>query len=69
VRTRLLDIGLEDTAYPFLLFVSQAETDAVLNEHLAARGVEVERGVELVSFAADEHPVSCTLRHQDGSSE
>ena len=36
VRTRLFDIGLEDTAYPFLLFISQAETEAVLNEHLAA---------------------------------
>src|SRR5829696_6336596 len=30
VRTRLFDIGLEDTAYPFLLFISQAETEAVL---------------------------------------
>jgi hypothetical protein len=44
VRTRLFDAGLEDTAYPFLLFISQAETEAVLNEHLAARGVHVERG-------------------------
>ena len=57
VRTRLFDIGLEDTAYPFLLFVSQAETEAVLSEHLAARGVRVERGVELVAFAADEQQV------------
>jgi 2-polyprenyl-6-methoxyphenol hydroxylase-like FAD-dependent oxidoreductase len=69
VRTRLFDIGLEDTSYPFLLFVSQAETEAVLNEHLAARGIQVERGVELVAFAADEHHVTCTLRHRDGSSE
>lgn len=69
VRTRLFDIGLEDTAYPFLLFVSQAETEAVLNEHLAARGLQVERGVELVDYAADEEGVACTLRHQDGSIE
>jgi 2-polyprenyl-6-methoxyphenol hydroxylase-like FAD-dependent oxidoreductase len=69
VRTRLFDIGLEDTAYPFLLFISQAETEAVLNEHLAARGIHVERGVELVAFAADEQHVACTLRHQNGSSE
>jgi hypothetical protein len=34
---RLFDIGLEDTAFPFLLFISQAETEAILNEHLAAR--------------------------------
>ena len=42
---RLFDVGLEDTAYPFLLFVSQAETETVLNEHLAGRGIEVERAV------------------------
>jgi 2-polyprenyl-6-methoxyphenol hydroxylase-like FAD-dependent oxidoreductase len=69
VRTRLFDVGLEDTAYPFLLFISQAETEAVLNEHLAARGVHVERGVELVALAAKEQHVACTLRHQDGTTE
>jgi 2-polyprenyl-6-methoxyphenol hydroxylase-like FAD-dependent oxidoreductase len=69
VRTRLFEVGLEDTAYPFLLFVSQAETEAVLNEHLAARGVHVERGVELVALAAAEQHVACTLRHRDGSTE
>jgi 2-polyprenyl-6-methoxyphenol hydroxylase-like FAD-dependent oxidoreductase len=69
VRTRLFDIGLEDTAYPFLLFVSQAETEAVLNDHLAARGVPVGRGVELVACAAAEEHVACTLRHEDGSME
>jgi 2-polyprenyl-6-methoxyphenol hydroxylase-like FAD-dependent oxidoreductase len=69
VPIRLFDVGLEDTAYPFLLFVSQAETEAVLNEHLAERGVEVERSVELVTFSAGEQHVTCTLRHCDGSTE
>jgi 2-polyprenyl-6-methoxyphenol hydroxylase-like FAD-dependent oxidoreductase len=69
VHTRLFDVGLEDSAYPFLLFVSQAETEAVLNEHLAARGVHVERGVELVALAVEEQQVACTLRHQDGTTE
>jgi 2-polyprenyl-6-methoxyphenol hydroxylase-like FAD-dependent oxidoreductase len=69
VPIRLFDVGLQDTAYPFLLFVSQAETEAVLNEHLAEQGIEVERGVELVTFTADEQQVSCTLRHRDGSTE
>ena len=69
VRTRLFDIGLEDSAYPFLLFISQAETETVLNEHLAARGVHVERGVELVALAAEERQVACMLRHQDGTTE
>src|SRR5262247_3045461 len=38
----LFDVGLEDTAYPFLLFVSQAATEDVLNEDLAERGIGVE---------------------------
>lgn len=50
VRLPLFDIGLDDTAYPFLLFLSQAETEAVLAEHLAGRGAAVERGVELTAL-------------------
>lgn len=69
VSVRLFDVGLEDTAYPFLLFISQAETEAVLNEHLAAHGVDVERPVELLGFKAGEDDVICTLRHGDGATE
>jgi 2-polyprenyl-6-methoxyphenol hydroxylase-like FAD-dependent oxidoreductase len=69
VRIRLFDIGLEDTAYPFLLFISQAETEAVLNEYLAVHGVHVERRVELLSFEDHAEDVTCTLRHPDGSAE
>src|SRR5829696_5720571 len=69
VPIRLFDVGLEDTAYPFLLFVSQAETEALLNEHLAEHGIEVERGVELVSVSRGEQEVTCTLRHRGGSTE
>jgi 2-polyprenyl-6-methoxyphenol hydroxylase-like FAD-dependent oxidoreductase len=69
VRVRLFGLGLDDTAYPFLLFVSQAETEQVLGDHLAAGGVQVERQVELVGFHADPDGVSCTLRHADGRTE
>ncbi len=68
-RVRLFGLGLDDTAYPFLLFVSQAETEAVLDGHLAGHGVHVERRVELVAFHADPNSVSCTLRHADGRTE
>ena len=66
VSVRLFETGLEDTAYPFLLFVSQAETEDVLNRHLAAGGVEVERGVELVDCTSDCEGVACTLRDRAG---
>ena len=66
----LFDMGLDDTAYPFLLFLSQAETDAILGEHLAGHGVTVERGVELVGMRDEPGHVACTLRHHgDGRTE
>jgi 2-polyprenyl-6-methoxyphenol hydroxylase-like FAD-dependent oxidoreductase len=69
VRVRLFGLGLDDTAYPFLLFVSQAETEQVLLDHLAATGVRVERRVELAGFHAGADGTSCTLRHGDGRTE
>src|SRR5258708_11544876 len=41
----LFDLGLDDPAYPYLLFVSQGQTERVLVEYLAAAGLAVERGV------------------------
>jgi 2-polyprenyl-6-methoxyphenol hydroxylase-like FAD-dependent oxidoreductase len=58
-----------DTKYPFILFVSQAETERLLGEHLGSRGVAVERGVELVDFSPNGDRVECTLRHSDGRRE
>jgi 2-polyprenyl-6-methoxyphenol hydroxylase-like FAD-dependent oxidoreductase len=65
----LFDIGLDDTAYPFLLFLSQAETEAILERYLATRGTLVERGVELVGLAERPDAVTCELRHLDGTTE
>lgn len=69
VPVRLFDIGIEDTAYPFLLFLSQAETERILNGHLARGGVRVERGTELVGLADGEDAVTCTVRDRDGREE
>lgn len=68
-EVRLGDFGATDTRFPFILFVSQAETEALLGEHLAARGVTVERGTELVAFAPDADGVSVTLRDRAGAEE
>jgi 2-polyprenyl-6-methoxyphenol hydroxylase-like FAD-dependent oxidoreductase len=69
VRIRLFGLGLDDTAYPFLLFVSQAATEQILLDHLTGRGRPVERGVELVGFRADPDAVTSALRHRDGRTE
>ncbi|MFF7887689.1 FAD-dependent monooxygenase [Streptomyces sp. NPDC020794] len=69
VQMPLFDIGLADTAYPFLLFLSQAETEDVLSERLAAHGVVIERGTELVQLEPKGLYASCRLRYGDGAEE
>jgi len=63
------DIGVVDTEFPYILFISQAETEAVLDAHLAAVGRKVERGVEVVALSPEASGVVCTLRHLDGREE
>src|SRR5918994_778786 len=63
------DIGVDDTPYPFLLFVSQEETERMLEKHLEGLGVKVERPVELLTFEEDAEGVSARLRHEDGYEE
>jgi 2-polyprenyl-6-methoxyphenol hydroxylase-like FAD-dependent oxidoreductase len=69
IRIRVFGLGLPDTAYPFLLFLSQAETEQVLLDHLAGLGVRPERRVDLAGFRADPDGLTCTLRHDDGRTE
>ncbi|WP_435212793.1 FAD-dependent monooxygenase [Streptomyces sp. bgisy034] len=69
VQLPLFDIGLADTAYPFLLFLSQAETESVLSEHLLDQDVDVERGTELVHLERTGAFVTCRLRREGGVEE
>ena len=72
-----LEYSHVDSNYGYTLFISQAETERVLREQLAAQNVPIERGVEMIAFAqAESHhssglpgSVSATLRHEDGSLE
>jgi 2-polyprenyl-6-methoxyphenol hydroxylase-like FAD-dependent oxidoreductase len=66
---QLGNIGATDTRFPFILFVSQAETERLLGEHLSGAGVTIERGVELVQFDDRGTHVACVLQHQDGREE
>ena len=61
------DFGFEGTPYPYLLFVSQAETERVLDEHARSLGVEVERGKKLVGFEPSEAGIELRLETQSGS--
>jgi 2-polyprenyl-6-methoxyphenol hydroxylase-like FAD-dependent oxidoreductase len=69
VEIPLFDLGFDDTAYPFLLFVSQADTEDILNQHLEHGGLAVERGVELVRLRQTSDGVTCSLRTRGGRAE
>ena len=57
------------TPHPYGLMLPQSETERLMEQHLNALGVEVERRVELIRFVADEDAVTAFLRRPDGSEE
>jgi 2-polyprenyl-6-methoxyphenol hydroxylase-like FAD-dependent oxidoreductase len=66
---RLGDVGAEDTQFPFVLFVSQAETEAVLEERVVREGGKVERPLRLTGLV-DEGPfATATLADAAGREE
>jgi len=58
-----------DAAYPFSLNTPQCETERVLTDRLAALGVGIERGIELIALSQDPTHVRVTLRHPNGTTE
>ncbi|MDF2143452.1 FAD-dependent monooxygenase [Knoellia sp. p5-6-4] len=61
VSTRLADVALADTAYPHLTMIRQMDVEEALTDALGQRGVEVERGTELVAAAAGHGLARATL--------
>ena len=55
-----------DTPYPFLFLLPQSRTEAILVEDLSARGVEVERGVEVTGLEQDAEGVTARGVAADG---
>ncbi|MDD2705877.1 MAG: FAD-dependent monooxygenase [Acidocella sp.] len=68
-RIGRVDFADIESAHPYALMLPQAETERVLEENLAAHGVKVERGTELVTFTNGDNAVSATLRRADGTEE
>jgi 2-polyprenyl-6-methoxyphenol hydroxylase-like FAD-dependent oxidoreductase len=60
------DFGGLDTRFPFILCVSQVETETVLTKLLARRGGAVDWRTELVSFAQDATGIDAVLRTDAG---
>jgi 2-polyprenyl-6-methoxyphenol hydroxylase-like FAD-dependent oxidoreductase len=68
---QILSINFDDLAsrYPFLLFLPQSQTEALLNAHMEQLGVKTERRVELESLIQDDCSVRVSLSHPDGNLE
>jgi 2-polyprenyl-6-methoxyphenol hydroxylase-like FAD-dependent oxidoreductase len=59
-----------DTVYPYALMIAQSETERVLEETLASRGVKVERSVSMESFSEKSTGgLEAVLRKADGKTE
>ena len=63
------NVDRDDTRFPFILFVSQSETEAVLGPHLVSCGIVTDAGVELESMRQQAEGIACTLCHADGRHE
>jgi 2-polyprenyl-6-methoxyphenol hydroxylase-like FAD-dependent oxidoreductase len=55
--------------HPYALMLPQSETERLLEAHLAALGVNLERAVEVIGFTDTGSAVTTTLRHPDGRQE
>ncbi len=64
-----LDYRADDTAFPFVVALSQTETERILDARLGELGGAVEHGVALESFRAEADGVVAHLVHRDGTEE
>jgi 2-polyprenyl-6-methoxyphenol hydroxylase-like FAD-dependent oxidoreductase len=63
-----ISIGELDSRYPFMLSLSQHETERLLIEHLAALGIPIERRMRLAALRQDEQQVIARV-YRAGSEE
>jgi 2-polyprenyl-6-methoxyphenol hydroxylase-like FAD-dependent oxidoreductase len=64
-----LKTSTDESPFGFPLMLPQSETERLLTEHLAKKGVTVERQIELLTFGETSDGVRCVLRHADGHEE
>ncbi len=62
ITAQLAEVALDDTAFPHLTLIRQMDVEEVLADALRDRGVEVERGVELVDASTDGAAARVMLR-------
>jgi 2-polyprenyl-6-methoxyphenol hydroxylase-like FAD-dependent oxidoreductase len=66
IRIRLEEFGVYGSAFPRPVLLRQSDIEAVLSDALAARGVRVERGVELIDLDQQAAPITAVVRSAAG---
>lgn len=68
-RPFFLDFQKLNTRYPFFISLQQYQTEEILRADVRRRGINVERGVELVGYEQGPDGVVAQLEHADGRTE
>jgi 2-polyprenyl-6-methoxyphenol hydroxylase-like FAD-dependent oxidoreductase len=68
-HTTRVRFGRVESAYPFMLTLSQAETQRILDKKLESLGVTIERGVQVTGIDHDATGVGLVTVTRDGSRE
>lgn len=69
---RIAEIAMQgtiDSKYPYILIVSQSDTERVLTDHLSELGVSIERSTTMIDFEQDGAGVTARLRLASGGTE
>jgi 2-polyprenyl-6-methoxyphenol hydroxylase-like FAD-dependent oxidoreductase len=69
VRVTLANLALPDTPFPHVSLIRQIDVESVLASALADRGVQIERGTELVGVRDGPECVQAVLRSRAGTEE
>jgi 2-polyprenyl-6-methoxyphenol hydroxylase-like FAD-dependent oxidoreductase len=64
-----ITMAIEGTSYPYLLGISQRDTELLLAEHLTRLGGTLEREVKLEGLREEGEELVATLGHKDGRQE
>lgn len=59
----------QDTPFPSVYFLPQAETERILNEFLEKKEIYIERQKELIAFTQDSQGVRATVKNSMGNTE
>src|SRR5215467_5519093 len=66
---KILSLNFEhiSSRFPYVLFLPQSETEAILNDQMETLGLKIERGAGFLSMTQEGTVLTAMLGHHDGS--